>query len=67
MKKRLRLAVQALVLVAVMLVSALTAMRLAIHGREVPVPKVVGMTVRQADDAAAAQGLLVDIENRFYS
>ena len=67
MKKRLRLAVQALILVAVMLVSALTAMRLAIHGREVSVPKVVGMTVRQAEDAAAAQGLLVDVENRFYS
>ena len=67
MKKRLRLAVQALVLVAVMLVSALTAMRLAIHGREVPVPKVVGMTARQAEQTAAAEGLLVDVENRFYS
>jgi beta-lactam-binding protein with PASTA domain len=67
MKAILRLFLQALILLTVALVASLVTMRLAIHGREVPVPKVVGMSVRQAEDAAAAQGLLVDVENRFYS
>jgi beta-lactam-binding protein with PASTA domain len=67
MKNLVRLFLQALILLTVMLVAALITMRLAIHGREVPVPKVVGMTPRQAEDAASAQGLLVDVENRFYS
>jgi len=67
MKNLVRLFLQALILLTVALVASLVTMRLAIHGREVPVPKVVGMSVRQAEDAAAAQGLLVDVENRFYS
>ena len=67
MKSILRLFLQALILLTVALVASLVTMRLAIHGREVPVPKVVGMSVRQAEDAAAAQGLQVDVENRFYS
>jgi beta-lactam-binding protein with PASTA domain len=67
MKSILRLFLQALILLTVALIASLVTMRLAIHGREVQVPKVVGMSVRQAEDAAAAQGLLVDVENRFYS
>jgi beta-lactam-binding protein with PASTA domain len=67
MKSILRLFLQALILLTVALVASLVTMRLAIHGREVTVPKVVGLSVRQAEDAAAAQGLLVDVENRFYS
>ncbi len=38
----------ALILVLVGLASALTAMRFAIHGREVTVPKVVGLTPAEA-------------------
>ncbi len=67
MKSILRLFLQALILLTVMLVAALVTMRLAIHGREVAVPKVVGMTQRDAEKAAAGQGLLMDVENRFYS
>src|SRR6516164_9641116 len=48
MKRFFQLALLALVLVAVAMVSALTAMRLAIHGRQVRVPNVVGMNSAQA-------------------
>ena len=57
----------ALVLMTVALVSALTAMRLAIHGREVTIPKLVGMSPLEAERAGAASGLLVVIERQFYS
>lgn len=56
-----------LVLVLVAMASALTAMRIAIHGREVVVPKLVGLTPAQAERQALQNGLLIDIENRFYS
>jgi len=67
MKAILRLVLQALILLTVALMASLVTMRLAIHGREVAVPKVVGMTLRDAEKAASDQGLPVDVENRFYS
>jgi beta-lactam-binding protein with PASTA domain len=67
MKSLLRLFLQALILLTVALVASLVTMRLAIHGREVAVPKVVGMKLSEAEKAATDQGLLVDVENRFYS
>jgi beta-lactam-binding protein with PASTA domain len=67
MKSLFRLFLQALILLTVMLIAALVTMRLAIHGREVAVPKVVGMTLRAAEKASADLGLQVDVENRFYS
>jgi beta-lactam-binding protein with PASTA domain len=57
----------ALVLMTVALVSALTAMRLAIHGREVTIPKLVGMSPYEAERAGAASGLQVVVERQFYS
>jgi beta-lactam-binding protein with PASTA domain len=51
----------------VALVSALTAMRFAIHGREVAIPKLVGMSPLEAERAGAASGLLVAVERQFYS
>ena len=57
----------ALVLMTVALVSALTAMRLAIHRREVTIPKLVGMSPLEAERAVAASGLLVVVERQFYS
>ena len=57
----------ALVLMTVALISALTAMRLAIHGREVTIPKLVGMSPLEAERAGAASGLLVVVERQFYS
>jgi eukaryotic-like serine/threonine-protein kinase len=56
-----------LVLLIVAMTSALTAMRIAIHGREVVVPKLVGLTPPQAERLAQQNGLLVEIENHFYS
>jgi|SRR5579859_285733 len=67
MRRFFRLAMMALVLLAVFLVSALITMRFAIHGREVAVPKFVGMTPNEAEQLATESGLLLNIENRFYS
>ena len=57
----------ALVLMTVALISALTAMHLAVHGREVAIPKLVGMSPFEAERAGAASGLQVVIERQFYS
>lgn len=67
MKSFFKLAMLALVLLMVALVSALTAMRLAIHGHEVVVPKLVGMTPVEAEKAATANGLQLDVERQYYS
>lgn len=56
-----------MVLCAVALASALTAMRYAIHGREVAVPDFAGMAPAEAEEAAAEHGLQFYLENRFYS
>src|SRR5260370_21655902 len=42
-------------------------MQLAIHGREVAIPKLVGMSPLEAERAGAASGLLVGVERQFYS
>jgi beta-lactam-binding protein with PASTA domain len=42
-------------------------MRLAIHGREAVVPPLTGLTVVEASDLAAREGLRLNLENRFYS
>jgi beta-lactam-binding protein with PASTA domain len=67
MRKFFRMLLMALVLMTVALISALTAMRLAIHGREVAIPKLVGMSPSEAERAGAASGLQVVIERQFYS
>ncbi len=67
MRTLLRYALLGLVLLAVMLVSALITMRLAIHGREIVVPKLVGLTPAEAERVALGTGLLVQVESRFYS
>jgi len=54
MRQFFRMLLLALVLMTVALISALTAMRLAIHGREVAIPKVVGMSPAEAERAGAA-------------
>jgi len=67
MKSFIRLVLLALVLVTVALVSALTAMRLAIHGREVSVPKLIGLTPTEAEKVASALGLQIVVERQYYS
>jgi len=56
-----------LVLLLVCFASALLAMRFAIHGREVRVPKFVGLSPLEAERLANSDGLVLSIENRFYS
>jgi beta-lactam-binding protein with PASTA domain len=67
MRSFFRLALLALILLTIALISALTAMRVAIHGREVVVPRLVGLSPAEAERVALESGLLVEIENRFYS
>jgi beta-lactam-binding protein with PASTA domain len=67
MKRFFRLILLGLILLTVAMASALTAMRFAIHGREVAVPKLVGMTRAAAEASANASGLTLDVENKFYS
>jgi beta-lactam-binding protein with PASTA domain len=62
-----RFAILALILVTVALVSALTAMRFAIHGQEVEVPALVGLTPADAERAVSGPGLLIEIERQYYS
>jgi len=57
----------ALVLVIVAMVSALTTMRLAIHGQEVAVPALVGLTPTEAERAVGGPGLQIAIERQYYS
>ena len=57
----------ALVLVIVAMVSALTAMRFAIHGQEVAVPPLVGLAPAEAERAVAGLGLQISIERQYYS
>jgi beta-lactam-binding protein with PASTA domain len=56
-----------LVLVAVALLAAVATMHFAIHGAEVQVPALKGMTVADARSQTAGLGLLLDVDNRYYS
>ena len=67
MKPLFRFATLALALVVVALVSALTAMRFAIHGQEVRVPAVVGLSPADAERAVAGLGLQLEVERQYYS
>jgi eukaryotic-like serine/threonine-protein kinase len=67
MKSFFRLILLALFLLVVALVSALTAMRLAIHGHEVAVPDLVGKSPAAARMIAEQSGLELSIERQYYS
>src|SRR2546425_377192 len=56
-----------MVLLAVAIGSALVALRFAIHGREVRVPRLQGLTSAEAERLTSQQGLLLSVESRFYS
>lgn len=56
-----------LVLLIVALVSALTAMRFAIHSGEVAVPDLVGKSPAEARRIAEEQGQEVNVERQYYS
>jgi beta-lactam-binding protein with PASTA domain len=67
MKSAIRFVLLALVLLIVAMVSALTAMRFAIHGQEVTVPALVGMSPAEAERGVAGLGLQMTIERQYYS
>ena len=67
MKSAIRFALLALVLVIVAMVSALTAMRFAIHGQEVAVPALIGLAPPDAERKISALGLQISIERQYYS
>jgi eukaryotic-like serine/threonine-protein kinase len=56
-----------LLLVAVALLAAITTMHFAIHGAEVQVPALKGMTVADARSETAGLGLNLNVDNRYYS
>lgn len=56
-----------LLLIAVAFGAAIATMHFAIHGAEVQVPALKGMTVVDARSEAAGMGLNFDVDNRYYS
>jgi beta-lactam-binding protein with PASTA domain len=62
-----RVASLLMLLVAVALLAAITTMHFAIHGAEVQVPALKGMTVVDARSETAGLGLNLDVDNRYYS
>jgi len=67
MRQIFRVLSAVLVLLAIALVSALIAMRFAIHGAEVRVPALAGLTVPEAAARLHAKGLEAAIDGRYYS
>jgi beta-lactam-binding protein with PASTA domain len=56
-----------MLLVAAALLAAITTMHFAIHGAEVQVPTLKGMTVADARSQTSGLGLNLDVDNRYYS
>lgn len=56
-----------MVLVALGMLGAIITMHFAIHGAEVQVPALKGMTVAEALSQTAGLGLNLSVDNRFYS
>src|SRR6516165_5078670 len=55
------------ILASAAFLSAITAMRIAIHGREVYMPNLVGKNVGEASQALRSNGLLLRVADRVYS
>jgi beta-lactam-binding protein with PASTA domain len=62
-----RMASLIVALVVVALLSAIATMHFAIHGAEVQVPSLKGMTVADARSQTAGMGLNLNVDNRYYS
>ena len=67
MKRFFSILLTAMAMLAVALLSAFIAMRFAIHGSEVEVPSLAGLTLAEAAHTAGGLGLSLRLENRFYS
>jgi beta-lactam-binding protein with PASTA domain len=55
------------ILAAAAFLSAITAMRIAIHGREVNMPNLVGKNVGEANNLLRSRGLVLRVADRIYS
>lgn len=62
-----RMSVLVFILSSVAFLSALTAMRFAVEGREVAMPDVVGIKAAQAQAMLAKRGIGIRVEDRLYS
>jgi eukaryotic-like serine/threonine-protein kinase len=56
-----------MILIAVALGAAIITMHFAIHGAEVQVPSLKGMTVAEARSQTTGLGLNLEVDNRYYS
>jgi eukaryotic-like serine/threonine-protein kinase len=55
------------ILASAAFLSAITAMRIAIHGREVTMPNLVGKSVTEANSMLRSRGLILRVADRVYS
>jgi eukaryotic-like serine/threonine-protein kinase len=62
-----RIAFLVFILASAAFLSAITAMRIAIHGREVSMPNLVGNNVSEASQALRSKGLILRVADRVYS
>jgi beta-lactam-binding protein with PASTA domain len=67
MRSFLRFALVALILLMVAMASAVITMSFAIHGAEVTVPDLAGMSPAEGERATASRGLNVAVERQYYS
>jgi len=62
-----RMALLVFILASAAFLSAITAMRIAIHGREVNMPNLVGKNVTEANGLLRSRGLVLRVADRIYS
>ncbi|MGB7282182.1 MAG: PASTA domain-containing protein [Candidatus Acidiferrum sp.] len=62
-----RMALLVFILASAAFLSAVTAMRIAIHGREVNMPNLVGKNVAEANGLLRSRGLVLRVADRIYS
>src|ERR1700731_2457159 len=62
-----RIALLVFILASAAFLSAITAMRIAIHGREVTMPNLVGKNVGEASKMLTSNGLLLRVADHVYS
>ena len=62
-----RMTLLVFILASAAFLSAITAMRIAIHGRETTMPNLVGINVSEASKILESRGLLLRVADRVYS
>ena len=62
-----RMALLVFILASAAFLSAITAMRIAIHGREVTMPNLVGKNVTEANGLLQSRGLVLRVADRVYN